>query len=120
MLAAESASLGANGTLHVVAQCAPWNVTVAGCAACLSRSVRDVPDEDRLIGGVRRSMGSVHRYNCNLWFEISAPVPPPMGKGAMAAMTTTGSSRCCPSPFPCFSAPAVRRPRLHGLLSRAR
>ncbi|KAI4997536.1 hypothetical protein ZWY2020_052878 [Hordeum vulgare] len=49
MLAAESASLGANGTLHAVAQCAPWNVTAAGCAACLNRSVRDVPDEDRLI-----------------------------------------------------------------------
>ncbi|KAE8771328.1 hypothetical protein D1007_56809 [Hordeum vulgare] len=49
MLAAASASLGANDTLHAVAQCAPWNVTAAGCAACLNRSVRDVPDEDRLI-----------------------------------------------------------------------
>ncbi|XP_048561870.1 cysteine-rich receptor-like protein kinase 27 isoform X1 [Triticum urartu] len=84
MLAAASAALRANGTVRAVAQCAPWNVTAAECALCLAKSVRDVPGPGGLFGvfeGVRSGVASVHRYDCNLRFEISAPVRP-VGKGA--------------------------------------
>ncbi|KAF7027885.1 hypothetical protein CFC21_039879 [Triticum aestivum] len=84
MLAAASAALRANSTVRAVAQCAPWNVTAPECALCLAKSVRDVPGPGGLFGvfeGVRSGVASVHRYDCNLRFEISAPVRP-MGKGA--------------------------------------
>ncbi|KAM3346885.1 hypothetical protein ACQJBY_021084 [Aegilops geniculata] len=84
MLAAASATLQANSTVRAVAQCAPWNVTAAECAPCLAKSARDVPGPGGLFGvfeGVRSGVGSVHRYDCNLRFEISAPVRP-VGKRA--------------------------------------
>ncbi|KAE8806747.1 putative histidine kinase 3 [Hordeum vulgare] len=41
MLAAASAALQADSTVRAVAQCPPWNITVAECALCLYNSVQD-------------------------------------------------------------------------------
>ncbi|KAE8773371.1 putative PX protein [Hordeum vulgare] len=41
MLAAASAALQADNTVRAVAQCPPWNITVAECALCLYNSVQD-------------------------------------------------------------------------------
>ncbi|KAE8778296.1 putative PX protein [Hordeum vulgare] len=41
MLAAASAALQADSTMRAVAQCPPWNITVAECALCLYNSVQD-------------------------------------------------------------------------------
>ncbi|XBI15751.1 hypothetical protein VPH35_058116 [Triticum aestivum] len=86
MLAAASAALQANSTVRAVAQCPPWNVTAAECALCLgrrkyilSRSVQDFPEILKSHDGARPGVASVHRYRCNLRFEISAPDLLPAG-----------------------------------------